>query len=163
MKARRPFVICGVLAVLVAFISLRLLQPASFRTTNDVSFYLLGYTNMSGTNMALFQVTNRTTATFTCWVGSRNSVARRNGRPLFRDVYPAVDPGTLPPSGAFTFAVRSSADTNLWRVSVQLQKLNAPRPKWQRVPVRILRSIGVHSFDEKWYHITSPEYGRGEQ
>ena len=164
MKLRRSLLICGVLIALVAFISARLLRPSSAGTATGVSVYLLGYTNLSGTNMALFVVTNRTTAAFTCFVQSHaRSVAWINGVPLFRDLSPGVTPGDLPPSGGFPFAVRSSADTNLWHVSVELVEVKASRPKWQRAPVSILRSIGVHSFDDRWHHITSPPFGNGEQ
>ena len=162
MKVRRLFVVFGVLTVLVAVLSVRVLQPASYQTTKDVSLYLLGYTNTAGTNMVVLQLTNRTAALFMCFVGPRTTVASRNGRPLFHELHPAADPGLLQPRGAFTFAVPSSVDTNLWHLSVQLQELNSAVPKWRRVAAGILRSIGVHALDARAYYVTSPEFGRDE-
>jgi hypothetical protein len=162
MSVRRTFVICGVFVALVTLVSVWFVTPVSYRTPHDVSLFLTGYTNVSGTNIALFEVTNRTKIQFVCFVGPRSSLASRNGRPLFRDLSAAALPGTLPPLGVFAFSVPSSADTNLWHVSVQLQELNF-RPKWQRAFATALRMIGLHWFEPKVYNLTSPAFGRGAQ
>jgi len=92
------------------------------------------------------------------------SVASRNGRPLFHDLYAAADdPGFLQPLGAITFVVPCSADTNLWHVSVDLQEVSAARPKWRRVSAEILRFVGFHMLDDKTYNVSSPAFGTGEQ
>lgn len=163
MKVRGPLAICAVLAIAVVFLSILLLQPPSFGTTNGVSLYLRGYTNTAGTNMAVFEVTNHTKTQFVCFVGPRASEASKNGRPLFHDTSAAAAPGTLPPLGVFAFSVPSSPDTNLWRVSVQFQELDVARSKWQQVFAAILRVIGVHSLDAKTYQLTSPAFSRSDE
>jgi len=163
MKVRRPFIICAVFAVLVVFISVWVLHPSAYRTPNCASFYFRGYTNTAGTNMAVFEITNHTKLKFVCFVGPRASQASRNGRPLFYDTSAAAAPGTLSPLGSFAFSVPSSPDTNLWRVSIQLQELDVARPRWQRAFASILRVIGVRALDAKTYHMTSPGFSRCDE
>src|SRR5688572_29252489 len=96
MKVRRLFIVSAALAVLVAVISIWLLQPSSHHTTNDVALYFRGYTNTAGTNMAVFEVTNHTKIQFVCFVGARASVASRGGRPLLHAVLVAEASACIP-------------------------------------------------------------------
>ena len=162
MKIRRSLVVFSLLAVLVTIISFWLLQPPSFNTNNDFSLSLLGYTNSSGTNMAILQVTNRTQTRFFCFIGPRMTEAHHNGHPLLHDLRQAANPGVLNAYGVFTFKVFASTDTNLWRVSVQLQKIDAPQPKWRRTIVKFLKSIRVYPFINQTDGLTSPAIGRPE-
>jgi hypothetical protein len=144
-------------------ISVLLLQPPSLSTTNSASISLLGYTNTAGADMAVFEVTNHTKTQFFCFVGARASEASKGGRPLFHDTSAAAAPGALPPLGTFSFSVPSSPDTNLWRVPVELQEIDAGRPKLQRAFAGVARLVGVHSLDAKTYHLTSPAFSRSEK
>jgi len=163
MKVQRTLTVCAVSAVVVTLLSIVLLRSPSLSTANSVSFYLRGYTNAAGADMAVLEVTNHTKTRFLCFVGPRSSKASKNGRPLFYDTGAAASPGTLPPLGVFAFAVPASPDTNFWRVSVQLRELDVARPGWQRAIARILRLVGVHSFDAKTYSVTSPAFSRSEK
>jgi hypothetical protein len=163
MKVQRILTVCALSAIVVTLLSVLLLRPQSLSTANSVSIYLRGYTNSAGADMAVMEVTNHTKARFLCFVGPRSSEARKNGRPLFCDTSAAAPPGTLAPHGVFAFAVPASADTNFWRVSVQLQELNVARPGWQRGIARILRLDGVRSFDTKTYSVTSPVFSRSDE
>ena len=107
MNGKGPFLVSGVLIiVLVALFSIWLLRRPLVLPASGISCYLVGYTNSSGANKAVFLVTNRTTTGFTYYVGSHaRSVARSNGVPLLRFLGFGVTPGTLPARGAFTFAI----------------------------------------------------------
>jgi hypothetical protein len=160
MKVQRTLTVCAVSAAVVTLLSVVLLRPPSLSTANSVSFYLRGYAKTAGADMAVLEVTNHTKTRFLCFVGPRSSEASKNGRPLFYETSAAASPGTLPPLGVFAFSVPASPDTNFWRVSVQLQELDVARPAWQRGTARILRLVGVHSFDAKTYSVTSPAFSR---
>ena len=148
------------LGVLVTLGSVQILRPPRFRPDNDVAISMLGYTNQSNTCMAVFQVTNRTAVAYICLVGGRVSEASRGGRPVFHDLNAPASPGVLKPRATLTFLVPAAADTNDLRVSVQLQELRTPRPKWQAAFAPTLRLIGIRALEPNNHHLTSPPFSR---
>jgi hypothetical protein len=113
--------------------------------------------------MAVFDGTNHTKSDFLCFVGVRASEASKGGRPLFHDTTVAAAPGTLPALGVFSFSVPASPDTNWWRVSVELQEIDAGRPRSQRALAEIARFVGVHWFDARTADLTSPAFSRSDR
>jgi hypothetical protein len=160
MKARVPFIICGLLGLLVTFTSIQLLRPPRLRVNNDVGILLVGYTNQGSAYMAILQVTNRSASAFLCHVGPRMSDATRNGRCIFHDLYAAASAGALPAHGAFTFAVPAAPGTDNLRVSVDLQEMRAARPAWQESLASALRCFGIRALNTKAYYLTSPPFSR---
>lgn len=163
MKVRRSIMAAALLAVVLLVVSVLLLQPPPLSTTKSATICLRGYTNIAGTEMAVFDVTNHTKSDFLCFVGPRASEASKGGRPLYHDTSAAAPPGTLPALGAFSFSVLASPDKNWWRVSVELKEIDAGRPGLQRALAGIARLVGVHSFDARAAHLTSPAFSRHER
>ena len=160
MKPRWPLILCAVFAVLATIASVQLLRPVRFHMEVDrgIGISLLGYTNLSTSCMAAFQLTNRTAATYMCFVGPRATEASRGGRPLFHDLNPAAHPGVLKSNAALTFLVPVTPDTNRWRFSVQLQELRPPRPKWHAKLDLVLGRFGIRVLEPRNHSLTSPSF-----
>ena len=164
MKVRHPFIVGLVLAGVVLLVSIMLVHQLALSTTKSASIYLRGYTNtVGGADMTVFEVINHTRTPFVCFVMPRSSEASKGGRSLSHDTTFAATPGALPPRGVFVFSVPSPPDTNLWRVSVQLQEIDAGRSKMQRALAGVLRLVGVHFLDVQTYNLTSPAFGKSKK
>lgn len=147
MKAKWLLIIFGVLVILVALLAV-LFRSARLGQAVPVSIFFAGYTNQSGSCMAVLEVSNRSSAVFNCFVGPRVSEAD----PRVHDLKEAASPGFLPAHGCFRFVVAAAADDNQWHVSVEVRELLEGLPPGL---VSLLRRL--HNTQ---YLLTSPAFSR---
>ena len=104
-----------------------------------VSIQFVGYTRTPTSNVALFQITNRSALMFVCSVSPRDGSKTQLGGTLPVRAVPALGPVEL--------TVPLPADTNTWRFNVEFRQLHGHR-KWDDWEFRmrvLLRRIGMPS------------------
>jgi hypothetical protein len=135
--------------------------PANRQAKGRALILFLGYTNVAGTNLAFFQLTNRTSTQFYVFPCGPMCVYRANQVSIASRFQPQLL-GALPPNnripayGAMTFGVIPPRDAELWYFDVLLDEGPRSLAAWQRKAIAICGRFGVHTFDDKVFEVTTP-------
>jgi hypothetical protein len=154
MKAKLFLVAAGVslVAVALAILCLWLWSASRVLSADDLSVYLLGYTNAAGTVSAVLSVTNRSSLTFLCWQDPPVSLTGESNHLSSRSVE------MLRPKGQSAFLVPVPPDRNTWRVffAVQEDSYWDSRSFSTKVLEEVLRQSGFAGLAPQTAELTSP-------